>query len=151
LLKVIAFLELLAACIVSASFNFFVFLLLFLVLGVATFASSEIRQSRKRGYSPARITGAGVTGAIDRRRGVRFARHPGDHRPFCSSSCRAPRAPLSSTWYRIAIIWRVSRTTSRSARLAKSSRRTCGDAREDGSPGGPRSGAEVARRGAVGV
>src|SRR5271169_3346785 len=32
LLKVIAFLELLAACIVSASFNFFVFLLLFLVL-----------------------------------------------------------------------------------------------------------------------
>ena len=47
-LKVIAFLELLAACIVSASFNFFVFLLLFLVLGVATFASSEIRQSRQR-------------------------------------------------------------------------------------------------------
>src|SRR5579862_1436971 len=47
-LKVIAFLELLAACIVSASFSFFVFLLLFLVLGVATFASSEIRQSRQR-------------------------------------------------------------------------------------------------------
>lgn len=61
LLKVIAFLELLAACIVSASFNFFVFLLLFLVLGVATFASSEIRQARKRGYSPARSSGAGVT------------------------------------------------------------------------------------------
>jgi len=64
LLKVIAFLELLAACIVSASFNFFVFLLLFLVLGVATFASSEIRQSRKRGYSPARIGGAGVTARL---------------------------------------------------------------------------------------
>jgi len=64
LLKVIAFLELLAACIVSASFNFFVFLLLFLVLGVATFASSEIRQSRKRGYSPARISGAGVTARL---------------------------------------------------------------------------------------
>jgi protein-glutamine gamma-glutamyltransferase len=64
LLKVIAFLELLAACIVSASFNFFVFLLLFLVLGVATFASSEIRQSRKRGYSPVRITGAGVTARL---------------------------------------------------------------------------------------
>ncbi len=44
----IAFLELLAACIVSASFNFFIFLLLFLVLGVATFASGEIRQSRQR-------------------------------------------------------------------------------------------------------
>src|SRR5580704_5169221 len=64
LLKVIAFLELLAACIVSASFNFFFFLLLFLVLGVATFASSEIRQSRKRGYSPVRITGAGVTARL---------------------------------------------------------------------------------------
>jgi transglutaminase-like putative cysteine protease len=61
LLKVIAFLELLAACIVSASFNFFVFLLLFLLLGVATFASSEIRQARKRGYSPARSSRAGVT------------------------------------------------------------------------------------------
>ena len=64
LLKVIAFLELLAACIVSASFNFFVFLLLFLVLGVATFASSEIRQSGKRGYSHARITGAAVTARL---------------------------------------------------------------------------------------
>jgi protein-glutamine gamma-glutamyltransferase len=52
LLKVIAFLELLAACIVSASVNFFLFLLFFLVLGVATFASSEIRQSRKGGYRP---------------------------------------------------------------------------------------------------
>jgi len=62
-LKVIALLELLAACIVSASFNFFVFLLLFLVLGVATFASSEIRQSRKRGYSPAK-TSTGVTGRL---------------------------------------------------------------------------------------
>jgi transglutaminase-like putative cysteine protease len=59
-LKVIAFLELLAACIVSASFNFFVFLLLFLVLGVATFASSEIRQSRQRAQPATRQTGAGV-------------------------------------------------------------------------------------------
>jgi transglutaminase-like putative cysteine protease len=63
-LKVIAFLELLAACIVSASFNFFIFLLLFLVLGVATFASNEIRQSRKRGYSPVKISGPGVTGRL---------------------------------------------------------------------------------------
>ncbi len=59
-LKVIAFLELLAACIVSASFNFFVFLLLFLVLGVATFASSEIRQSRQRAQLAPRQAGAGV-------------------------------------------------------------------------------------------
>jgi protein-glutamine gamma-glutamyltransferase len=63
-LKVIALLELLAACIVSSSFNFFVFLLLFLVLGVATFASSEIRQSRKRGYSPVKISGPGLTGRL---------------------------------------------------------------------------------------
>jgi protein-glutamine gamma-glutamyltransferase len=62
LLKVIALLELLAACIVSASVNFFVFLLLFLVLGVATFASSEIRQSRKRGRLPAaKPVGAGMS------------------------------------------------------------------------------------------
>jgi len=60
LLKVIAFLELLAACIVSASFSFFVFLLLFLVLGVATFASSEIRQSRQRAQPSARQSGTGV-------------------------------------------------------------------------------------------
>src|SRR5215472_9249347 len=44
-LKLIAFLELLAACVVSISLNFFLFLLLFLVLGVATFASGEIRES----------------------------------------------------------------------------------------------------------
>jgi transglutaminase-like putative cysteine protease len=60
LLKVIAFLELLAACIVSASVNFFVFLLLFLVLGVATFASSEIRQSAQRAQPSTRQTGAGL-------------------------------------------------------------------------------------------
>jgi protein-glutamine gamma-glutamyltransferase len=59
-LKVIAFLELLAACIVSASFNFFLFLLLFLVLGVATFASSEIRQSRQRVQPSTMQAGAGV-------------------------------------------------------------------------------------------
>jgi len=63
-LKVIAFLELLAACIVSASFNFFVFLLLFLVLGVATFASSEIRQSRQRAQLAGRQTGAGVSARL---------------------------------------------------------------------------------------
>ncbi len=61
ILKVIALLELLAACLVSTSFNFFVFLLLFLVLGVATFASSEIRQARKRGSSPSRTLDAGVS------------------------------------------------------------------------------------------
>ena len=45
LLKLIAFMELLAACILSSNLNFFLFLALFLVLGVASFASSEIRQS----------------------------------------------------------------------------------------------------------
>ncbi len=60
-LKVIAFLELLAACVLSARFNFFFFLLLFLVLGVATFASDEIRQSRKRRQSNARISGPALS------------------------------------------------------------------------------------------
>lgn len=43
--KVIAFLELLAACMLSANLNFFVFLGLFLVFAIATFASGEIRGS----------------------------------------------------------------------------------------------------------
>ena len=60
-LKLIAFLELLAACVLSTRFNFFVFLLLFLVLGVATFASDEIRHSRERRHSTARISGAGLS------------------------------------------------------------------------------------------
>jgi hypothetical protein len=60
-LKVIAFLELLAACVLSTRLNFFAFLLLFLVLGVATFASDEIRQSRQRRHSIARISGRGLS------------------------------------------------------------------------------------------
>jgi protein-glutamine gamma-glutamyltransferase len=59
-LKIIAFLELLAACVLSSSFNFFGFLLLFLVLGVATFASGEIRQSRQRSQSIARVSSRGL-------------------------------------------------------------------------------------------
>lgn len=59
-LKMIAFMELLAACVLSTRFNFFVFLLLFLVLGVATFASDEIRQSRERRHSMARIAGGSL-------------------------------------------------------------------------------------------
>src|SRR5277367_1892394 len=59
-LKLIAFVELLAACVLSTRFNFFVFLLLFLVLGVATFASDEIRHSRARRHSTARISGASL-------------------------------------------------------------------------------------------
>lgn len=43
--KVVAFLELLAACVLSASSNFFLWLALFFFFGVATFASSEIRRA----------------------------------------------------------------------------------------------------------
>ncbi len=60
-LKLIAFVELLAACVLSTRFNFFLFLLLFLVLGVATFASDEIRHSRARRHSAARVSGAGLS------------------------------------------------------------------------------------------
>ncbi len=45
--KVIAFLELLAATILSGSVNFFLFLTLFVIFGIATFCSSEIRRSNK--------------------------------------------------------------------------------------------------------
>jgi protein-glutamine gamma-glutamyltransferase len=60
-LKVIAFLELLAACILSSRVNFFIFLLLFLVLGVATFASGEIRQSARKPGAVAKFSGRGLS------------------------------------------------------------------------------------------
>lgn len=60
-LKLIAFMELLAACVLSSSFNFFGFLLLFLILGVATFASGEIRQSRAKRQTIARVSGRGLS------------------------------------------------------------------------------------------
>jgi len=44
-LKTIAFLQLLAASILSSSANYFLFLALFLLFGAATFAGSEIRRS----------------------------------------------------------------------------------------------------------
>jgi transglutaminase-like putative cysteine protease len=60
LVKVVAFLELLAASIVSGSLNFFVFLGLFIVLAVATFTSGEIRRSSR---NPARLVRAGLRAA----------------------------------------------------------------------------------------
>ncbi len=60
-LKVIAFMELLAACVLSTQLNFLVFLLLFLVLGVATFASDEIRHSGRRRHSLDRVSGKGLS------------------------------------------------------------------------------------------
>jgi transglutaminase-like putative cysteine protease len=61
LLKIIAFLELLAACVLSERVNFFVFLLFFLILGVATFASGEIRQSRQRRITMAKTSARGLS------------------------------------------------------------------------------------------
>ncbi|MBI4875820.1 MAG: DUF3488 domain-containing protein, partial [Acidobacteria bacterium] len=54
LVKVIAFLELLAASVLSSNLNFFLFLALFLLFGVATFASSEIRRPARRDMAVAR-------------------------------------------------------------------------------------------------
>ena len=59
-LKLIALLELLAACILSSRLNFFFFLLLFLILGVATFASDEIRHSRQRRQLIAKVASRGL-------------------------------------------------------------------------------------------
>ena len=56
--KLVAFLELLAASVLSTSSNFFAFLCLFLVFGVATFASSEIRRSVQ---APRRIVRHGMS------------------------------------------------------------------------------------------
>ncbi len=44
-LKVLAFLELLAAAVVSVSLNFFIWLAVFLLFSIATFATSEVRKS----------------------------------------------------------------------------------------------------------
>lgn len=44
-LKVLAFLELLAAAVVSVNLNFFFWLAIFLLFGIATFATSEVRRS----------------------------------------------------------------------------------------------------------
>ncbi len=47
-LKVIAFLELLAGCVLNGAINFFLFLALYLVFAVATFTTSEVRRSSNR-------------------------------------------------------------------------------------------------------
>src|SRR5260370_13593388 len=60
-LKLITFLELLAAAVLSSRVNFFRFLLTFLVLGVATFASGEIRQSRQRRLAVSKSSGRGLS------------------------------------------------------------------------------------------
>ncbi|MEJ7606898.1 MAG: DUF3488 and transglutaminase-like domain-containing protein [Bryobacteraceae bacterium] len=46
--KLIAFLELLAATLLSTNLNFFLFLTFFLIFGVATFACSEIRRAAQQ-------------------------------------------------------------------------------------------------------
>jgi transglutaminase-like putative cysteine protease len=52
---VIAFLELLAAAILSVNFNFFLFLALYLVFAIATLSSAEIRRSMNRAAVSARV------------------------------------------------------------------------------------------------
>jgi transglutaminase-like putative cysteine protease len=52
---VIAFLELLAAAILSVNFNFFLFLALYLVFAIATLSSAEIRRSMHRATATARV------------------------------------------------------------------------------------------------
>ena len=47
-LRIVAFLELLAACVISANLNFFAFLALFLIFAIGTFAAGEIRRSAMR-------------------------------------------------------------------------------------------------------
>jgi len=54
--KVIAFLELLAASILSSSANYFVFLAMFLFFGVGTFAASEIRRSARNATEVVRLS-----------------------------------------------------------------------------------------------
>ncbi len=55
--EVIAFLELLAACILSANLNFFLFLGLFVLFAIATFAAQEIRRSAAQASIVSRSAG----------------------------------------------------------------------------------------------
>jgi len=52
----IAFLELVAAAVLSVNFNFFLFLALYLLFAIAALTSGEIRRSMQRAASPARGT-----------------------------------------------------------------------------------------------
>ena len=117
--KAIAFLELLAACLLSGNINFFVWLAFYLVFAVATFTTSEVRRASN---GPVRIVRAGlrrmplrlslmslfITGGILSMTGGLFF------------FCRARRAPPSSTWSRSAIICPAFRERSRSASWARS-------------------------------
>ena len=58
-IKVIAFLELLAACLLSGRLNFFAFLAMYLVFAIGAFSSSEIRSSARRNV---RVVRAGFNG-----------------------------------------------------------------------------------------
>ena len=55
--EVIAFLELLAACVLSANLNFFLFLGLFVLFAIATFAAQEIRRSAAQAPLVSRAAG----------------------------------------------------------------------------------------------
>jgi transglutaminase-like putative cysteine protease len=59
-LRIVAFLELLAACVISANLNFFVFLALFLIFAIGTFAAGEIRKSAARTGVVVRVADGGV-------------------------------------------------------------------------------------------
>ncbi len=56
-LKLIAFLELLAACLLNGNLSFFVLMAVYLVFGVATFTTSEVRRSANR---PVRVVRTGL-------------------------------------------------------------------------------------------
>jgi transglutaminase-like putative cysteine protease len=59
-LRIVAFLELLAACVISSNLNFFVFLALFLIFAIGAFAAGEIRKSAARTGVLVRVAEGGV-------------------------------------------------------------------------------------------
>ena len=76
----IAFLELVAAAILSVNFNFFLILALYLLFAIAALTSGEIRRSMHKAASPARSGPAPVPCAPGRARGLGDAGHPDAHR-----------------------------------------------------------------------
>jgi hypothetical protein len=151
LLKVIAFLELLAACILSTRVNFFAFLLLFLILGVATFASGEIKQAARKPATVARFSSRGLSlrlSAVALFVSIAILAITAGLFFFLPRTARAAFQHLVSP-ARPPGGFLHARDAGRNRR--DQARQHAGDAHQDGSPGGSQPAVEVARRGAIGI
>ena len=93
--KVLAFLELVAATLLSSNITFFVFLTTFVVFGVATFCCSEIRRSSQQGGGSRWLEGQ-LPWAAGRSDGRDYGRHRVDDGRAVHPAARTARAAFRS-------------------------------------------------------